>query len=159
MLYNKWSIGGKKMVKTQICIAVDADVAEKFKKMFPRDISAVCNEAMKRKIELASNNSSNINLMLLTTELEDVSKKADHYNQTQQDLIEKIKLIKEDITKREKQDLIKEKEAIENLQRCKLCNTIIDNAKLKVQLTDKIIICKTCYDPSNPKLIALQKEL
>jgi lysyl-tRNA synthetase class I len=147
------------MTKTQICIAIDTEVAEKFKKMFPRDISAYCNEQMKRKIELATNDVSNINLVLMTSELEEVSKKVDHYSNSQQELISKIRLVKEEIANKDHQDLLKEKERIESTKKCTLCGMTIENPSRIVQLTDKVIICKTCYDPTNNKFIELQKQL
>lgn len=145
------------MAKTQVCVSLDIELVEKFKKLWPNGLSSYINEQVRRRINLASNDIKNVNMQLLTEELKEITEKVDHFTTKQAELLEKIRLIKDVIQKEEQRDLELEKERIESASRCALCGGFIDDKLNIVQLNATTKICKACYDPNNPRLLELMR--
>lgn len=145
------------MVMKQCCIYVDYEILEQFKQLYPNQVSSYLNQQLKLKVDTASANVEGIDLVLTRKKLEEINKKADEFNLKRTELREKLRLAEENQAKTAEEKLLLEKERILNAKKCGVCGQIIEDRKNNIQLTPTVVICKACYDPGNPKVIALLK--
>lgn len=146
------------MTKIHTCVTVDSDVLEQYKRLYPNNLSAYINEQLRHRVEMATGVTEAIDIQILRQNLQKTEEKAGELTAKRTELAEKLRLAEEMQAKTAEESLILEKEKILSAKRCAICTQVLEDKSGMVQLTEKIIVCKGCYNPSNPKLLALLKK-
>lgn len=145
------------MARTHKNITIDPEVWDKVQRMYPGQISNICNEALIRKINTSLSTPQAIDLELTTRLKKEAEEKLIVIKEEIDKYTDTIELIKTELRKAEENKLKQEKAEALAVKSCAICKNVIENPRFIVNFKPGVVICKSCYDPTNSRFIAFQK--
>ena len=145
------------MARVRKNVTIDPEVWDKIQRLYPGQISNICNEALIRKINTSLNAPQSIDLELTQRLKKEAEDKLLILKEEIERHAETIELIKSELRKAEDNKLKQEKSQAEAIKTCALCKMVIENPRLAVNFKPGVIICKSCYDPASPRFLDFNK--